>query len=210
MGKTTKENYFNNSLKEYKEIREQNGNKKPKLLLHVCCGACSCYPLVFLHDLFDVTILFSNSNIFPKEEYDKRLNALRKYVFFINEKFNESINIVEDEYDYAEFKKLLLPFKDEEEGKERCRICIGARLNRLFDYASLHGFDLVTTVMSISRNKDVDYLNSTGLSLMKKYPNVRYFLSDFKKNGGQDLGVEISKICDVYRQDYCGCEFSKK
>lgn len=212
MGNTTipKINYYNESLKQYKELREQNGNKKPKLLLHVCCGACSCYPLIFLHDLFDVTILFSNSNIYPKNEYDKRLDNLKKYVDIVNKKFNEHICIIEDEYNYDEFKKALLPYKDEPENSDRCHICIAKRLDRLFQYASMHDFNLVTTVMSISRNKDVNYLNLIGKALEKKYKGITYFVNDFKKNGGQDIGVELSKVYDIYRQEYCGCEFSNK
>ena len=202
-----KDNYFKESLIEYRELRKEN-NKKPKLLLHVCCGACSCYPLVFLVDLFDITIFFSNSNIYPYEEYKKRLDTLKGYVLIVENKFNVNIPIIEDNYNYDEFRKDLLPYKDQEEGKNRCEICISKRMERLFLYASEHNYPLVSTVMSISRNKNVDYLNKIGLLLEKKYSNVKYFVSDFKKNGGQDLGVAISHLYNVYRQDYCGCEFS--
>jgi predicted adenine nucleotide alpha hydrolase (AANH) superfamily ATPase len=204
-----KVNYFKESTKEYRELRKENGNKKPDLLIHICCGACSCYPLIFLHDLFNVTILFSNSNIYPKSEYDLRLANLKKYVDIINKEFNENIKIIEDTYDYDEFKKDLLPYKDEKENGNRCHICITKRLKSLFEYASKHDYHLVTTVMSISRNKDVDFLNKTGLALSKNYKGVTYFVSDFKKNNGQDYGVLLSKKFDIYRQDYCGCEFSK-
>ncbi len=207
---TQKINYYKESLKEYKKIRKENNNKKPRLLLHVCCGACSCYPLVFLQDLFDVTILFSNSNIYPYEEYLKRLNALKEYVGIIEKKLNTKIEVIEDGYDHNNFICALEPFKDEKEGGARCHLCIKMRMERLFDYANDNGYNLVTTVMSISRNKDAYYLNSLGKSLEKKYPNIKYFVNDFKKSGGQDLGVELSKVFNVYRQDYCGCEFSLK
>lgn len=207
---TQKINYYKESLKEYKKIRKDNNNKKPKLLLHVCCGACSCYPLIFLQDLFDVTILFSNSNIYPYEEYLKRLNALKRYVGIVEKKLDTKIEIIEDRYDHDNFICELVPFKDEREGGARCHLCIKMRMERLFEYAKDNGYNLVTTVMSISRNKDAYYLNSLGKSLEKKYPSIKYFVNDFKKSGGQDLGVELSKVFSVYRQDYCGCEFSLK
>ena len=203
-----KPNYYKESLKEYKKIREENGNQKPKLLLHVCCGACSCYPLVFLDGLFDVTILFSNSNIYPYEEYQKRLEALKSYVKIIENKLQTHINIIEDAYDHKKFICELISFKDEPEGGVRCHTCIRMRMERLFDYAEKNGYNLVTTVMSISRNKDTYYLNSLGKELEEKYKGIKYFVNDFKKSGGQDLGVELSKVFNVYRQDYCGCEFS--
>ena len=210
MNNLNKINYFDESLKNYRNLRKNNSNKKPKLLLHVCCGACSCYPLVFLIDLFDITILFSNSNIYPKSEFDLRLLNLRKYVAIINKEFNEKIEIVVDDYNYEEFRKDLLPFKDDKENGNRCHVCITKRLKRLFDYANKYGYNLVTTVMSISRNKDVNFLNETGLNLSQSYPGISYYVSDFKKNGGQDLGVALSKKFDIYRQNYCGCEFSNK
>ena len=203
-------NYYKESLKEYKKIRKENGNKKPKLLLHVCCGACSCYPLIFLLDLFEITIFFSNSNIYPSNEYEKRLDALKKYVLVIEKRFNTKIKIVEDTYNHEKFIRELIPFKNEPEGGKRCHKCISLRMERLFEYAYENGYNLVTTVMSISRNKDVYYLNFIGKELEKKYPNIRYFVNDFKKSGGQDVGVELSKVFNVYRQDYCGCEFSMK
>jgi len=205
---TTKINYYNQSISQYRRLRRENNNKKPKLLLHVCCGACSCYPLVFLCDLFDVTILFSNSNIYPYEEHEKRLEALKKYVRFVNKEFGSKIKIICDFYDYDSFRKDLLPFKDEPEHGQRCKLCIKKRMERVFEFAKENNFKLVTTVMTISRNKDVEYLNTLGVSLSKKYDCVEYFVSDFKKNNGQDCGVALSKLIDIYRQDYCGCEFS--
>lgn len=200
-------NYYQESLVDYKKIRAKNGNKKPKLLLHVCCGACSCYPLIFLSDLFDVTIFFSNSNITPFSEYEKRLEALTNYVGVVNKKLNQKISIIVDNYDYENHRKFLLPFKDEKEGQNRCKICITKRLERLFIFAKVNGFENVTTVMSISRNKDAKFLNEEGQILEKKY-GVHYFISNFKKENGQEYGIALSKYFNVYRQEYCGCEFS--
>ena len=202
-----KKNYYLEFVKEYREIRKEEVSK-PKLLLHVCCGACSAYPLMFLHDLFDITILFSNSNIYPKIEYDKRLEALKKYVndFFIETK--SKIDIIEDNYDYESFKKDLLPFKNQKEGLNRCKICIAKRMERLYEIANERDFKYVSTVMSVSRNKDSNYINLLNEKMNKKYPSIKYIYSDFKKNNGQEIGIEISKKYNIYRQNYCGCEFS--
>lgn len=204
-----KENYYLDFLKEYHHIIA-NGNSKPKLLLHVCCGACSCYPLLFLTDLFDITIFFSNSNIYPEQEFFKRLNALKQYVNFINCRLKSEIKIVVDDYSHLEFASQLAPYKDELEGGKRCEICIAKRLTKAFEYASKNNFSFLTTVMTVSRNKNVNYINQLGLYLSEKFKKVRFINTDFKKNNGQDLGVMISKKLDIYRQDYCGCEFSIK
>lgn len=194
-------------LEEYRSIRKIE--KKPKLLLHVCCGACSIYPLIYLTYLFDVTILYTNSNIYPKEEFDKRLNAVKNYVSFINETFDENISLIEDLYDYDNFRLGLVPFKDEKEGGNRCKICIAKRMKRLFQYAEDLNFKYVSTIMSISRNKDVEYLSRSGERLEKEYSDIKFIHFDFKKNNGQDLGVAIGREATIYRQDYCGCEFSQ-
>lgn len=202
-------NYYNEFVKLYKEIRKKEKDK-PKLLLHVCCAPCSAYPLVFLLDLFDITIFYTNSNIYPKEEFDKRLYYLKKYVSDLNNKFKTHIDIIVDDYDYDTFKKDLEPYKNEKEMGTRCKICIAKRFNRLFEYAKDNNFKYVTSVMSISRNKDVNYLNEIGLSLENKYKDydIKYIVSDFKKNNGQEIGIKIAKECNIYRQDYCGCEYS--
>jgi len=204
---SNKVNYYDKFVEQYKEIRK-NSVEKPSLLLHVCCGACSAYPLVFLSELFNITILFSNSNIYPYEEYDKRLLSLKKYVNEFNVSFKTRISIIEDKYNYEEFKKDLAPFKDQKEGLTRCEICIKKRMTSLFNYAKEKGFKYVTTVMTVSRNKNVEYINRIGEELAKSYEGITYVYTDFKKNNGQDIGVKIAKKFDIYRQSYCGCEFS--
>lgn len=205
---TKKTNYHELGISQYRDILKSNNFRKPRLLLHVCCGACSCYPLIYLSSLFQISILFSNSNIYPKSEFDIRLNALKKYVKWVNQEFDQDIEIIEDNYDYEEFKKDLYPYKDQPEQQDRCKICITKRLIRLFDYAKEHDFHLVTTVMSISRNKDAQFINDCGNKIANNYDGIEYFYSDFKKNNGQLWGIELSKKFNVYRQEYCGCEFS--
>lgn len=102
-------NYQEMFLKEYREIRKND--KNPKILIHACCGACSVYPLIFLFDLFDVTLLFTNSNIYPKEEFDHRLDALKKHVSFVNNTFKVNIKVMVDSYEYDEFRNDLIPLK---------------------------------------------------------------------------------------------------
>lgn len=199
--------YFKVSLKEYKEIRP---NKElPSLLVHVCCGACSCFPLLYLINLFDITVLFSNSNIYPYEEYNKRKQATLEYINYLNTKFNANIKFIEDTYNYNEFRNDLIKYKDQKEGMDRCKICISKRLHNLFLYAIKYNFNYVTTIMSISRNKNVYFINEEGKRLENEFKGIRFLQFDFKKFNGQDVGVEISKKLNIYRQDYCGCEFSK-
>lgn len=204
-------NYYNEFIKEYKEIRKKEENK-PKLLLHACCAACLAYPLVFLSSLFDITIFYSNSNIYPSSEYEKRIYYVKKYLNEINLTLNKKIELIEDNYDYESFKKDLEPFKDQKEGMDRCKICIAKRLNRLFEYAKDNNFKYVTTIMSISRNKDAQYINEVGKKIEESYRkkgiDIEYIYEDFKKNNGQEIGVQIAKKYNIYRQEYCGCEFS--
>lgn len=204
-------NYYQEFVKEYKEIRKKEEDK-PKLLLHVCCAACLAYPLVFLSSLFDITIYYSNSNIYPKEEYEKRSYYVKKYVNDMLPNLNKKIDIIEDNYNYEEFKKDLEVYANEKEGQNRCKICISKRLSNLFEYAKNNNFKYVMTIMSISRNKDASYINKTGKLLENKYKkegyNITYIYQDFKKNNGQEIGIKIAKQYNIYRQDYCGCEFS--
>ena len=185
--------------------------ERPKILIHACCGACSVYPLIYLACLFDITVLYTNSNIYPKEEYDKRYEALKKHIDFLNKTFNIEIKLILDNYEYDEFRNYLLPYADLEEGQIRCTICIYKRLARAFRYAKDLGFPFVSTIMNISRNKKIDDILKAGEHLEKEYKgevNFAYF--EFRKNNGQDIGVELSKEEDIYRQDYCGCEFSRR
>ena len=200
-------NYYDEFVKEYKEIRKVE-TTKPKLLLHVCCAACSCYPLLFLNDLFDVTILYSNSNIYPSSEYDKRLESLKKYVNDFNIETKSHIDIIEDKYDYESFKIDLEKYKDAPEMGQRCKICIAKRMKRLYEVAKEKGFKYVTTVMTVSRNKDSNYINFLNEKISKQYEGITYIYTDFKKNEGQEIGIKIAKKFNVYRQNYCGCEYS--
>lgn len=199
--------YFRMMEEELKQIKELN--KKPTLLLHSCCAPCNAYPLELLVDYFDITLIYNNSNIYPNEEYTRRLNELKKYVSFINDKYNVNITFIDTEYNNEEYNKILEPYKDQKEGLDRCKLCYKTRMNEAYKYAHDHHFDYFTTVMTISRQKNSIVLNNIGIELSKLYPNTKYFISDFKKNKGIDKGLEIAKAHNMYRQDYCGCIFSK-
>ncbi|MBO5528946.1 MAG: epoxyqueuosine reductase QueH [Bacilli bacterium] len=183
-------------------------NPKPKILLHVCCGPCSCYPLTFLATRFDITIYYGNSNIYPAEEYDHRLSELRRLLDCLKRDHGYDIKLIVPPYDNENYMKHLEPLKDQPEGGERCFLCYALRMEEAYAYASAHGFDFFTTVMTVSRQKNSQKLNEIGKSLSFKYPNVAYLYSDFKKKKGLEIGTQIRKEYDLYNQDYCGCQYS--
>ncbi len=183
-------------------------NPKPKLLLHVCCGPCACYPLTFLAKHFELTIYYGNSNIYPAEEYDHRLSELKKLLSYLKRDHGYDIVLIVPPYDNLSYMKHLEPLKDEPEGGERCFLCYALRMEEAYRYAAEHGFDYFTTVMTVSRQKNSQKLNEIGASLSKKYPSVAYLFSDFKKQKGLEIGTAIRKQYDLYNQDYCGCEYS--
>ena len=202
-------NYYLKSLDEIDSIKEEYKDRKPTLLLHSCCGPCACFPLTFLCPIFDVTILYNNSNIYPLEEYDRRLNELKKVLEFIKRDYGYEINLIEVKYNHDEYMKDLEPFKDQKEGSSRCVLCYTKRMKEAYDYAEANNFDFFTTVMTISRQKNSQILNKIGKSLEEAHSKTRYFYSDFKKNKGIDIGQEMAKEYSLYRQLYCGCEYSK-
>lgn len=178
--------------------------KKPSLLLHVCCGPCFTYPFELIKDYFDITIIYNNSNIYPEEEYHRRLNELIKYLSDIS----ADIKVIEFPYDNLTYNKDLEPYADQREGMDRCRICFKKRLGQGFAYASEHNFDYFGTVMSISRFKNSQDLNTIGYELEKLYQNTKWLPADFKKNGGYEKSLNIVREYKMYFQHYCGCKFS--
>ena len=191
-----------------KIVAELPANPRPKLLLHVCCGPCSCYPLTFLCPKFDVTIYYGNSNIYPAEEYAHRLATLKELLAYLKRDYGFDVGLIVPPYDNETYMKHLAPLKDQPEGGERCFLCYALRMEEAYHYAAEKGFDYFTTVMTVSRQKNSQKLNEIGASLSKKYPTVAYLFSDFKKQKGLEIGTEIRKKYDLYNQDYCGCEYS--
>ena len=196
-------NYYLMSLKELEEIH-QTYDHKPKMLLHACCAVCASFPLEFLADHFEVTVFYNNSNIWPKEEYDRRLEELKRYIA----ETDPSIRLIVTDYDHKAYMKPLEPMKEDPEGFGRCFYCYAVRMRQAYAWAAEHHYDFFTTVMSFSRQKDSQKMNEIGRSLSRLYSSVKYFYSDFKKGGGQVRKDELSALHDLYRQDYCGCEYS--
>lgn len=199
-------NYYKKSLQILDNIR--NLQRKPKLLLHACCGPCSTFPLKFLCPYFDVTIMFNNSNIYPESEYLRRLHELEKFLEYFERDFDYKVSLVVREYDNETYNKDLEPFKDQPEGLERCKICYEKRMDDACKYASENNFDYFTTVMTISRQKNSQVLNTIGEKVISRYPNVKYFYSDFKKNKGIDEAREMRIKYNLYQQLYCGCKYT--
>ena len=204
MAQSVKNYYQLSKIEIDKIIRE---NKRPTLALHACCATCSTFPLEFLTPYFDVTILYVNSNIYPQEEYNRRLNELKKYLEIFNNKSRYKVNLIEFEYKNEEYNTKLEPLKDQKEGQDRCKLCYSLRMNQAYKYADEHNFDYFTTVMTISRQKNSQILNQIGINLSNKY-KTKYFMSDFKKKKGIDRALEIRKEHNLYNQEYCGCIYS--
>lgn len=187
---------------EVENIKETG--KKASLLLHACCGPCFTIPYELLKDYFDITIMYNNSNIYPKQEHDRRLNELKSYLKDIG----ADIKVIETNYDNDTYNLDLEPRKDDKEGHERCRICFRKRLKEGFEYAIRHHFDYFGTVMTISRYKNAQDINKIGEELQKCYPTTKWLYADFKKNDGYEKSLIIIKEHEMYFQEYCGCKYS--
>ena len=196
--------------KNYQKLLEKqleniaNSVQKPKLLLHACCGPCFTIPYEILKSHFDITIMYNNSNIYPKEEHDRRLSELKKYI----EDLGAKIVIIETPYDNGAYNIDLEPRKEDKEGHERCRICFRKRLSEGYKYAFENGFGYFGTVMTISRYKNAQDINKIGEELQKNYPTVKWLYADFKKNNGYEKSLIVIKEHEMYFQEYCGCKYS--
>lgn len=195
--------------------------KKPSLLLHACCAPCSSYVLEYLHRFFEITIFYYNPNIHPQTEFARRLNELKNFLpKFSADADGENFNLVEAEYFPKEFFDAVQAERDnlqnERERGERCFRCYKLRMERAFDFAQKNKFDFFTTTLSISPHKDAQKINEIGAELEKFSQNVaanfhtKYLYADFKKQNGFKRSLELSKKYGLYRQDYCGCIYSKE
>ena len=185
---------------------EKNRKNKPTLLLHACCAPCSSYVLEYLSSFFKITILYYNPNISPYEEFKKRYLELEK---LLKEMPNVSdVELVEAHYDENEFYSFAKPLSYEKEGGKRCFKCYELRLREACNYAKENNFDYFTTTLSISPYKNSDKLNEIGEQLQNEY-DIKYLYADFKKKNGYKRSIELSKKYNLYRQNYCGCIYSK-
>ena len=179
--------------------------KVPKLLLHSCCAPCSSYVLEYLSNYFEITVFYYNPNIFPENEYTKRI--LEQQTLISDMKVKHPVSFLAGNYDRDRFFQIAEGLEHLREGGERCFKCYELRLEEAAKIAQDAGFDYFTTTLSISPLKNADKLNEIGTRLADKY-GVQYLQSDFKKKNGYKRSIELSNEYGLYRQDYCGCEYS--
>ncbi|MBM2837429.1 MAG: hypothetical protein HW415_54 [Deltaproteobacteria bacterium] len=175
---------------------------KPRMLLHTCCAPCSTHVLELLREVFDLTLYFYDPNIHPREEYEMRRDEMKGYA----EK--SSAAFVEGPYDVERWFELTKGHEADKEGSERCFLCYKVRLRESARFASENGFEYFGTVLSISPHKRADKINEIGLSLAEEY-GISYLEADFKKKEGFKRSIVLSREHGLYRQDYCGCVYSR-
>lgn len=198
-----------NYQKELDKLIEKNMKEGvvPRLFLHSCCAPCSSYVLEYLSKYFSITVFYYNPNISPREEYEKRVEEV---CCLINKmQFDHPVKFVEGRYEPEKFYEMAKGLEDVPEGHERCFKCYRLRLEEAARLAREGGFDYFTTTLSISPLKNAGKINEIGEELARIY-QVPHLPSDFKKKNGYKRSVELSHEYGLYRQNYCGCVFSKR
>ncbi|MED9967150.1 MAG: epoxyqueuosine reductase QueH [Blautia sp.] len=198
-----------NYQKELEKIIEENRklNKVPRLFLHSCCAPCSSYVLEYLSNYFSITVFYYNPNISPKEEYEHRVEEIRRLIEEME--FVHPVEFVEGRYEPKEFFDMAKGLEDVPEGGERCFRCYRLRMEEAARLAKEGGYDYFTTTLTISPLKNAGKLNEIGEELGEIY-EVSHLPSDFKKKNGYKRSIELSHEHGLYRQNYCGCVFSKR
>lgn len=189
--------------KELEKIRKSNST--PKLMLHSCCAPCSSYVLEYLSRFFEITVYYYNPNIFPEDEFIKRLNEQIKLIKKMS--FENKVSIINDGFLSEEYHAAVLGLENEKEGGARCAACFRLRLEKTAQKAVENGYDYFTTTLTISPHKNAQVLNCIGGETGEKY-GIKYLFSDFKKREGYKRSIQLSEEYGLYRQDYCGCEYS--
>ena len=215
-----KRNYSKELEKKIEQFKEDN--LRPKLLLHACCAPCSSYCLEYLREFFEVTVFFYNPNITGEAEYVKRVSEEKRLILQYNRQVEEGsfegmnstsnaskIEIIEGDYKPSDFYEAVKGFEDCHEGGDRCRRCFELRLRETARIASEYGFEYFTTTLTISPLKNASVLNEVGEIAAQNYNGLTFLPSDFKKKEGYKRSIELSHRFDLYRQDFCGCSFSK-
>lgn len=198
-------NYQKEMDKLLKKLVEEE--RVPRLLLHSCCAPCSSYVLEYLSNYFEITVYYYNPNISPESEYTKRIFEQQMLIERLPSRY--PIHFVAGPYDSARFYEMAKGLEDVKEGGIRCFQCYEMRLRETARLAREAEYDYFTTTLSISPLKNAEKLNEIGLKIAEEY-GVKYLISDFKKKNGYKRSIELSKEYGLYRQDYCGCEFSKR
>ena len=197
-------NYQKETDKIISKITEQG--TLPRLLLHSCCAPCSSYTLEYLSDYFDITVLYFNPNISPEDEFEKRYAEQQRLIASLPVK--NPVKLIKGDYDYRAFLDIAAGLESVPEGGERCFKCYRLRLEKTARLAAEQGFDYFCTTLSISPLKNAQKINEIGFALAQQY-GVAWLPSDFKKREGYKRSIELSREYDLYRQNFCGCVFSR-
>ena len=200
-----KENYYLLFENQLNRIKEKG--KVPTILLHSCCAPCSSHVITFLKEYFDITIIYYNPNIYPYEEYKKRKE---EQIRFLNEiKSKNKLNIIDCDYDNNIYEKTIKGLEKEKEGGSRCYKCFWLRLDKTAQIAKENNYDYFSTTLTISPYKNSTVINEIGKKLETIY-NITWLYSDYKKKDGYKKSIQLSKEYNLYRQNYCGCIYSKR
>ena len=194
-----------NYQKELDRIIQKRGQKTPRVLLHSCCGPCSSSVLEYITQYFDVTLLWYNPNLYPKEEFDRRFKTQVELI----EKMGlaDKVDILAEPWKSEDYYRRIKGLEDEPEGGKRCVECFRLRLLETARLAKHYGYDYFCTTLTLSRHKDAVLINSIGEEIARA-TGVSWLPSDFKKRNGENRSIELSEQYGLYRQLYCGCEFS--
>lgn len=197
---------FNEGMKNI--LKSIDKNARPVLVLHSCCAPCSSSVIERLTSFFKIIVLYYNPNIYPKEEYEKRKSEQQNFIKTLNSE-GKDIKFVELDYDSENYIQQLKGLENEKEGGVRCYHCYKIRMAKTAEYAKEKNADFFCTTLSVSPYKNAQFINEIGQELTKNF-NVSFLPSDFKKENGYLRSIELSKQYNFYRQDYCGCIFSKR
>ena len=196
-----------NYQRELDRIIEKNGETRPKVLLHVCCGPCSSAVLEYLTQYFDLTLLWYNPNIYPEAEFELRLETLKKLIADMG--LADKVRLLTEAHRSDEYYARVKGLEDEPEGGRRCTECFRLRLEEAAKAAKAGGFDYFCTTLTLSRHKDAVRINAIAEEIAE-HEGVKWLPSDFKKRDGENRSIELCELYHVYRQLYCGCEYSFK
>lgn len=197
---------INYQLKLEEILKNIEENKKMHLMLHSCCAPCSSYVLEYLQKYFKITVFYYNPNISPKEEFEFRLEEQKRLILEMN--LSDEIDVIAGKYEPEEFYSLAKGLENLPEDSERCYRCYKLRLKKTAQIAKEHNCDYFCTTLSISPHKNADKLNEIGEEIGEEV-GIKYLNSDFKKKDGYKRSCQLSEIYNLYRQDYCGCVYSK-
>ena len=194
-----------NYQKELDRIIRDLGEKRPRVLLHSCCGVCSSAVLEYLTQYFDVTLLWYNPNLYPQEEFELRYRTLCELLDKMG--LRGSVAVLTEGWRPEDYRSQITGLEDEPEGGRRCTECFRLRLRETAKTAAREGFDYYCTTLTLSRHKDAVRINTLGEQIGRE-EGVRWLPSDFKKQGREMRSTELAEQYGLYRQLYCGCEYS--